>query len=49
VQGQQKQTVTEDRMLDALMHECRQLQARVLRGEATLASGRVRIGVPQLS
>lgn len=36
VQGEQKQTVTEDRMLEALLHECRELAARVERGEARL-------------
>ena len=36
VQGEQKQTVTEDRMLDALLAECRDLAAKVQRGEARL-------------
>ena len=36
VQGEQKQTVTEDRMLDALLDECRALAAKVRRGEAKL-------------
>jgi len=49
VQGQQKQAVTEDGMLDALMHECRQLQARVLRGEATLTNAHVCVAAPEPS
>ena len=36
VQGEQKQTVSEDQMLAALLDECRTLAARVARGEATL-------------
>jgi len=44
VQGEQKQTVTEDRMLDALLAECRELEARVLRGEAKLHNAAVSIG-----
>jgi len=36
VQGEQKQTVAEERMLDALLTECRDLEARVQRGEARL-------------
>ncbi|HPC23564.1 MAG TPA: flavodoxin-dependent (E)-4-hydroxy-3-methylbut-2-enyl-diphosphate synthase [Phycisphaerae bacterium] len=36
VQGEQKQTVAEERMLDALLSECRDLEARVQRGEARL-------------
>jgi len=46
VQGQQRQTVTEDRMLDALLHECRELAARVERGEATLAARELAIVPP---
>jgi len=36
VQGEQKQTVAEERMLEALLSECRDLEARVQRGEARL-------------
>jgi len=36
VQGEQKQTVTEDQMLDALLAECRELAAKVRRGAAKL-------------
>jgi (E)-4-hydroxy-3-methylbut-2-enyl-diphosphate synthase len=36
VQGEQKQTVPEERMLEALLAECRKLEARVRRGEARL-------------
>ncbi|HOO17428.1 MAG TPA: flavodoxin-dependent (E)-4-hydroxy-3-methylbut-2-enyl-diphosphate synthase [Phycisphaerae bacterium] len=36
VQGEQKQTVAEERMLDALLSECRDLETRVQRGEARL-------------
>jgi (E)-4-hydroxy-3-methylbut-2-enyl-diphosphate synthase len=46
VQGEQKQTVTADKMLDALLHECRDLAARVERGEATLRGGGVEIVPP---
>jgi (E)-4-hydroxy-3-methylbut-2-enyl-diphosphate synthase len=46
VQGEQKQTVTEDRMLDALLAECRELEARVRRGEARLHGIAVDIGPP---
>ncbi len=38
VQGVQKQTVDEDVMLDALLHECREFAAQVERGEAQLSS-----------
>lgn len=48
VQGQQKQTVTEDRMLDALLHECRELEARVRRGEAKLIGARVAVAPPEV-
>jgi (E)-4-hydroxy-3-methylbut-2-enyl-diphosphate synthase len=46
VHGEQRQTVTEDRMLDALLHECRELEARVLRGEAKLHNAPVSIALP---
>jgi (E)-4-hydroxy-3-methylbut-2-enyl-diphosphate synthase len=36
VQGEQKQTVPEERMLEALLAECRELEAKVRRGEARL-------------
>jgi len=41
VQGQQKQTVSQDQMLEALLHECRELAAKVERGEAQLANSTV--------
>jgi (E)-4-hydroxy-3-methylbut-2-enyl-diphosphate synthase len=47
VQGEQKQTVTEDRMLDALLEECRELAARVERGEARLIGSQVNVGPPE--
>jgi (E)-4-hydroxy-3-methylbut-2-enyl-diphosphate synthase len=43
VQGEQKQVVAEDRMLDALLHECRELAAKVQRGEARLIGMRVEV------
>ncbi len=43
VQGEQRQTVTEDRMLEALLAECRTLEAAVRRGEVRLKSGSVDI------
>ncbi len=46
VQGEQKQTVHEDRMLDALLQECRELQAKVQRGEATLTNAHVDVKPP---
>lgn len=46
VQGVQKQTVPEDRMLDALLHECRELAAKVERGEAQLLNHDVDIKPP---
>ena len=46
VQGEQKQTVTEDRMLDALLAECRELAAKVQRGEATLHNATVNFAPP---
>jgi (E)-4-hydroxy-3-methylbut-2-enyl-diphosphate synthase len=47
VQGEQKQTVTEDRMLDALLDECRELAARVGRGEAKLIGAQVEVKSPK--
>lgn len=49
VQGQQKQTVAEDRMLDALLAECRALEERVRRGEAVLTGARVSVSPPAVS
>lgn len=46
VQGEQKQTVPEERMLDALLEECRALAARVGRGEATLSNAHVDVKPP---
>jgi (E)-4-hydroxy-3-methylbut-2-enyl-diphosphate synthase len=46
VQGEQKQTVTEDRMLDALLDECRALAAKVQRGEAKLLGAHVDVKRP---
>lgn len=46
VQGEQKQTVPEANMLDALLHECRELAAQVQRGEATLKNADVNIAPP---
>ena len=46
VQGVQKQTVPEDRMLDALLEECRGLQDAVQRGEATLMNIHVDVKPP---
>ncbi|MBK8913183.1 MAG: flavodoxin-dependent (E)-4-hydroxy-3-methylbut-2-enyl-diphosphate synthase [Phycisphaerales bacterium] len=46
VQGEQRQTVPEDRMLDALLEECRSLQAAVQRGEATLTNAHVDVKPP---
>jgi (E)-4-hydroxy-3-methylbut-2-enyl-diphosphate synthase len=46
VQGEQTQTVTEDRMLDALLHECRELAAKVQRGEAKLIGAHVEVKPP---
>lgn len=43
VQGEQRQTVTEDRMLDALLEECRMFADRVRRGEARLKNAAVEI------
>jgi len=43
VQGEQKQTVTEDQMLDALLAECRELAAKVQRGAARLHNVEVNI------
>jgi (E)-4-hydroxy-3-methylbut-2-enyl-diphosphate synthase len=46
VQGEQKQTVTEDQMLDALLDECRALAAKVQRGEAKLTNAHVEVVPP---
>ncbi|MEW6197853.1 MAG: flavodoxin-dependent (E)-4-hydroxy-3-methylbut-2-enyl-diphosphate synthase [Planctomycetota bacterium] len=46
VQGEQRQTVTEDRMLEALLNECRELAARVRRGEARLIGTAVEVKPP---
>jgi (E)-4-hydroxy-3-methylbut-2-enyl-diphosphate synthase len=46
VQGEQKQTVTEDRMLDALLAECRELAGRVQRGEAKLSGAHCAVKSP---
>jgi (E)-4-hydroxy-3-methylbut-2-enyl-diphosphate synthase len=46
VQGQQKQTVSEDQMLEALLHECRELAARVQRGETRLTEAAVAVVPP---
>jgi (E)-4-hydroxy-3-methylbut-2-enyl-diphosphate synthase len=49
VQGEQKQTVEESAMLDALLEECVAFAERVKRGEATLKGGEVAIAVPDAS
>ena len=46
VQGEQKRTVDESDMLDALYEECLAFAARVERGEARLSSGGVTIAPP---
>jgi (E)-4-hydroxy-3-methylbut-2-enyl-diphosphate synthase len=46
VQGELRQTVREEHMLDALLHECRELAARVERGEARLLGAHVDIKPP---
>jgi (E)-4-hydroxy-3-methylbut-2-enyl-diphosphate synthase len=46
VQGEQKQTVPEAQMLDALLAECRALEAAVQRGEATLTNAHVDVKPP---
>ncbi len=46
VQGEQKQTVGEPEMLDALLEECRELAVRVERGEAQLLGASVEIKPP---
>ncbi len=46
VQGEQKQTVPEEQMLDALLEECREFADRVKRGEAELKGGAVEIVAP---
>jgi (E)-4-hydroxy-3-methylbut-2-enyl-diphosphate synthase len=47
VQGVQKQTVPEAQMLDALLAECRELEARVHRGEARLTNALVEVKPPE--
>ncbi|MEW6251685.1 MAG: flavodoxin-dependent (E)-4-hydroxy-3-methylbut-2-enyl-diphosphate synthase, partial [Planctomycetota bacterium] len=49
VQGEQKQTVTEERMLEALLAECRELERRVRRGEARLIGRHVEVTPPETS
>jgi (E)-4-hydroxy-3-methylbut-2-enyl-diphosphate synthase len=46
VQGEQKQTVAESEMLDALLYECRELAGRVARREARLLGASVDIKPP---
>lgn len=46
VQGVQKQTVPEERMLDALLEECRALQDAVQRGAARLSGAHVDVKPP---
>ena len=46
VQGEQRRTVPENEMLDALLQECRDFADRVKRGEATLSSAAVDIAPP---
>jgi len=46
VQGEQKQTVPESQMLDALLAECRAFATRVKRGEAKLTGSDVTIAPP---
>ena len=46
VQGEQKQTVAEAEMLDALLHECRAFAEKVKRGEARLIGADVQIARP---
>jgi (E)-4-hydroxy-3-methylbut-2-enyl-diphosphate synthase len=46
VQGEQKQTVTEDKMMSALLHECREFAAKVRAGQATLKNTDVDIAPP---
>ena len=46
VQGQQKQTVPEDRMLDALLDQCRAFAEKVRHGEAKLIGTDVNIALP---
>ncbi|MGD8452473.1 MAG: flavodoxin-dependent (E)-4-hydroxy-3-methylbut-2-enyl-diphosphate synthase [Phycisphaerae bacterium] len=47
VQGEQRQTVAEDQMLEALLHECRELAGKVKRGEASLFGGRAAVTPPR--
>jgi (E)-4-hydroxy-3-methylbut-2-enyl-diphosphate synthase len=46
VQGEQKQTVNEDQMLDALLEECRAFAKKVKAGEAQLKNADVNIAPP---
>lgn len=46
VQGEQRRTVPENQMLDALLGECREFAERVKRGEAQLKGGDVEIKPP---
>ncbi|MCH7527207.1 MAG: flavodoxin-dependent (E)-4-hydroxy-3-methylbut-2-enyl-diphosphate synthase [Planctomycetes bacterium] len=46
VQGEQKQTVREDQMLEALLEECRNFARKVERGEAQLTNASVNIVPP---
>lgn len=46
VQGEQKQTVREDQMLEALLEECRRFARKVERGEAQLTNASVNIVPP---
>jgi (E)-4-hydroxy-3-methylbut-2-enyl-diphosphate synthase len=45
VQGEQTQTVSEDKMLDALLDECRKFAAKVQAGQAKLTNAPVEINV----
>lgn len=46
VQGEQRQTVSEDKMLDALLAECERFAERVRRGEAQLMGSKLEIQAP---
>lgn len=46
VQGELRQTVREEQMLDALLHECRVLAEQVTRGEKTLLGASIDIKPP---
>ncbi|MBU0641466.1 MAG: flavodoxin-dependent (E)-4-hydroxy-3-methylbut-2-enyl-diphosphate synthase [Planctomycetes bacterium] len=47
VQGEQKQVVRTDQMLDALLHECREFASKVERGEAELSNAAVDVVRPE--